>query len=200
MSNGSVPNIALRAYQLWDAAGRPEGRDEEFYFQAEEELRKLLEIEGPNESGEKRTTPMADAIATPETEDETGKQIPPRRHDAGSGANETEDGLDASPEALGTPPKFSPAQSSRTRLKLCRCLTGLIYRRNLEFTPMVKRRWDVFIETVANNGHGFLATMGMADLGHSLQDRTPRSRRYNLMHLMTCLAIRRSHAFAVYVL
>lgn len=39
------PNIALRAYQLWDAAGRPEGRSEEFYFAAEEELRLLLENE-----------------------------------------------------------------------------------------------------------------------------------------------------------
>jgi Protein of unknown function (DUF2934) len=38
-----VPNIALRAYQLWDAAGRPDGRSEEFYFQAEEEFRKLLD-------------------------------------------------------------------------------------------------------------------------------------------------------------
>jgi hypothetical protein len=38
-----VPNIPLRAYQLWDAAGRPEGRSEEFYFLAEEEFRKLLE-------------------------------------------------------------------------------------------------------------------------------------------------------------
>jgi DUF2934 family protein len=38
-----VPNNALRAYQLWDAAGRPEGRSEEFYFQAEEEFRKMLE-------------------------------------------------------------------------------------------------------------------------------------------------------------
>jgi len=53
MSNGSVPNIALRAYQLWEAAGRPEGRDEEFYFQAEEELRKLVEAENPKEGGEK---------------------------------------------------------------------------------------------------------------------------------------------------
>ena len=43
-----VPNIALRAFQLWDAAGRPEGRSEEFYFQAEEELRKLLDIESPH--------------------------------------------------------------------------------------------------------------------------------------------------------
>jgi hypothetical protein len=65
MSNGSVPNIALRAYQLWDA-GRPEGRDEEFYFQAEEELRKLMEGEDLDEAGAKRSTPMADTFATPE--------------------------------------------------------------------------------------------------------------------------------------
>jgi len=38
-----VPSIALRAYELWEAAGRPEGRSEEFWFQAEEEFRKLLE-------------------------------------------------------------------------------------------------------------------------------------------------------------
>jgi len=31
------------AYALWDAAGRPEGRSEEFYFRAEEEFRHLLE-------------------------------------------------------------------------------------------------------------------------------------------------------------
>ena len=44
------PSIALRAYQLWEAAGRPEGRDEEFYFQAEEELRKLLDFERPEQA------------------------------------------------------------------------------------------------------------------------------------------------------
>ncbi|MDB5505252.1 MAG: hypothetical protein JWR89_5154 [Tardiphaga sp.] len=38
-----VPTIALRAYQLWDAAGRPEGRADEFWFQAEEDFRALLE-------------------------------------------------------------------------------------------------------------------------------------------------------------
>jgi hypothetical protein len=53
MLMSDVPNIALRAYQLWEAAGRPEGRDEEFYFQAEEELRKLLEAESPRDSGDK---------------------------------------------------------------------------------------------------------------------------------------------------
>jgi hypothetical protein len=31
---------------------------------------------------------------------DAGKQVPPRRHDAGSGANETSDGLDATSEAL----------------------------------------------------------------------------------------------------
>ena len=31
--------IILRANQLWEEAGSPEGRTEEFYAQAEEELR-----------------------------------------------------------------------------------------------------------------------------------------------------------------
>jgi hypothetical protein len=43
MGMADVPNIALRAYQLWDAAGRPEGRSEEFYFAAEQELRLLID-------------------------------------------------------------------------------------------------------------------------------------------------------------
>ena len=37
---------------------------------------------------------------TPPTEAEAGKQVPPRRHDAGSAANETTSGLDATTEAL----------------------------------------------------------------------------------------------------
>ena len=41
---------------------------------------------------------MAEKIPT--TEADTGQQVPPRPHDAGSGANETADGLDASTEAL----------------------------------------------------------------------------------------------------
>jgi DUF2934 family protein len=31
--------VIIRAYELWEEAGRPEGRDEEFYHQAERELR-----------------------------------------------------------------------------------------------------------------------------------------------------------------
>ena len=35
----SGENITIRAYQLWEKAGCPEGRDQEFYFQAEQEQR-----------------------------------------------------------------------------------------------------------------------------------------------------------------
>lgn len=41
---------------------------------------------------------MAGKIAM--TEADAGQQVPSRPHDAGSGANETTDGLDASTEAL----------------------------------------------------------------------------------------------------
>lgn len=37
--------IAERAYVLWEAQGRPEGRDQEFWFAAETELRDQGEIE-----------------------------------------------------------------------------------------------------------------------------------------------------------
>jgi hypothetical protein len=46
-----APNIALRAYELWDAAGR----SDEFYFQAEEEFRKLLEAEKEDTSDVRKT-------------------------------------------------------------------------------------------------------------------------------------------------
>jgi hypothetical protein len=32
-------DITRRAYELWEEAGRPEGRDKEFYHLAEQELR-----------------------------------------------------------------------------------------------------------------------------------------------------------------
>jgi hypothetical protein len=39
----------------------------------------------------------------------TGKQIPPKRHDPGSGANETTDGLDPSSEALRRAAEDTPS-------------------------------------------------------------------------------------------
>jgi len=32
-------DIVRRAYELWERAGKPDGKDEEFYHQAEQELR-----------------------------------------------------------------------------------------------------------------------------------------------------------------
>jgi hypothetical protein len=43
---------------------------------------------------------MTKPIPTTDTDAETGKQIRPRRHDAGSQANETADGLDAETEEM----------------------------------------------------------------------------------------------------
>jgi hypothetical protein len=47
---------------------------------------------------QQRKTNMTEKIVNPEAD--TGKQVPPRPHDAGSAANETTDGLDATTEAL----------------------------------------------------------------------------------------------------
>jgi hypothetical protein len=40
-AGGAVPHekIAERAYQIWQASGRPDGHDQEHWFQAERELR-----------------------------------------------------------------------------------------------------------------------------------------------------------------
>ena len=39
MTEPSHADIARRAYQLWQEAGEPQGRDKEFYHQAQQELR-----------------------------------------------------------------------------------------------------------------------------------------------------------------
>ena len=38
MSKPSEDQIRARAHQLWEAAGRPEGRDQEFWIEAERQL------------------------------------------------------------------------------------------------------------------------------------------------------------------
>ena len=45
------PKKTNRAYQLWEQAGKPEGRDKEFYHLAEQELR------NEDKSSPLRTTP-----------------------------------------------------------------------------------------------------------------------------------------------
>ena len=39
MAEPSDEQIRTRAHQLWEAAGSPEGREHEFWYQAEKELR-----------------------------------------------------------------------------------------------------------------------------------------------------------------
>ena len=39
MENPAEKQIVLCAYELWEQAGKPEGRDQEFYHLAEQELR-----------------------------------------------------------------------------------------------------------------------------------------------------------------
>jgi hypothetical protein len=40
-------DIVRRAYQLWQENGQPEGKDQEFYFQAERELKEAEERGDP---------------------------------------------------------------------------------------------------------------------------------------------------------
>jgi Protein of unknown function (DUF2934) len=39
MANPPRIEVVRRAYELWQQAGMPEGRDQDFYHQAEQELR-----------------------------------------------------------------------------------------------------------------------------------------------------------------
>ena len=43
MQRPAEMDIVRRAYELWEQAGKPDGRDQEFYHQAEQELRKANE-------------------------------------------------------------------------------------------------------------------------------------------------------------
>ncbi len=40
-------DIVRRAYELWQQAGEPQGRDQEFYHQAEKELQEALDKSTP---------------------------------------------------------------------------------------------------------------------------------------------------------
>ena len=48
---------------------------------------------------------------------EAGKQVAPRRHDPGSGANETADGLDATTEALRRATEDTPSGTGPEKIE-----------------------------------------------------------------------------------
>jgi hypothetical protein len=43
MQRPAEMDIVRRAYELWEQAGKPNGRDQEFYHQAEQELKNAIE-------------------------------------------------------------------------------------------------------------------------------------------------------------
>lgn len=49
--------IVRRAYELWEQAGKPEGRDQEFYHQAERELQEALDKQTPDKQTPDKQTP-----------------------------------------------------------------------------------------------------------------------------------------------
>ena len=52
MPNPTEEQIRNRAHQLWEVAGRPEGREDEFWHEAERELKDVA----PNNPDEKSKT------------------------------------------------------------------------------------------------------------------------------------------------
>jgi hypothetical protein len=59
MKKPAVIKVVRRAYHLWEKAGKPEGRDQEFYHQAERELEGEPEDdETPEDTRPSRATPL----------------------------------------------------------------------------------------------------------------------------------------------
>jgi hypothetical protein len=44
MTEPTDADIKQRAHRLWEQAGQPDGREDEFWFQAEQELREMEEL------------------------------------------------------------------------------------------------------------------------------------------------------------
>jgi hypothetical protein len=50
MAQPTEMDIVRRAYELWEQAGKPDGKDQEFYHQAEQEFREAAEREDKKET------------------------------------------------------------------------------------------------------------------------------------------------------
>ena len=50
MTKPTKEQVIHRAYELWEQAGKPDGRDEEFYHQAEKELNECVPGEEKSET------------------------------------------------------------------------------------------------------------------------------------------------------
>jgi hypothetical protein len=49
MQKPAEMDIVRRAYELWEQAGEPDGRDQNFYHQAEQELQQAKEQPSPEQ-------------------------------------------------------------------------------------------------------------------------------------------------------
>ena len=63
MADPTLDQIRLRAYQLWQLAGRPEGGADEFWYEAERELQNSDTTDYPNETSD-TVTELASCDAT----------------------------------------------------------------------------------------------------------------------------------------
>ena len=52
MADQTHEQIRIRAHQLWEIAGRPEGREDEFWHEAERELRLSNGANNPEEKAD----------------------------------------------------------------------------------------------------------------------------------------------------
>lgn len=59
MQTQEQDKIRDRAYQLWDQAGQPEGREQEFWFEAERELAEEDEVDTSEEATRLDMPPVA---------------------------------------------------------------------------------------------------------------------------------------------
>ena len=50
MARPASIDVVRRAYEIWEQAGKPEGRDQEFYLQAERELQETAALRGGSQS------------------------------------------------------------------------------------------------------------------------------------------------------
>ncbi|KRQ88429.1 hypothetical protein [Bradyrhizobium valentinum] len=83
----------------------------------------------------------------PNPEADASQQVPPRRHDAGSGANETTDGLDASTEALRHAAEDTPSGALPDDLEKAPVFDRADLAPKIEVAVMVKKKHGVMIET-----------------------------------------------------
>jgi Protein of unknown function (DUF2934) len=65
MARPASIDVVRRAYELWEQSGKPEGRDQEFYLQAERDLQETAALRGGSQSSA-RPEPTQHASVDPE--------------------------------------------------------------------------------------------------------------------------------------